>query len=357
VISSKRFQSADGGPDANLVERGKLEQDAGGGVKEPQFGVEPHPATALQTELVEAARAYATHAKSENTRRAYASDWRTFEAWCREHQKSALPALPATIALYVAALAGRRRKVSTITRALAAISQAHQLAGHETPTTHAHVREVLKGVRRVVGVAQAQKAPIEVDTLRGLVATLDDSLRGQRDRALLLLGFSGAFRRSELVGLDVGDVAFVHRGLEVTVRRSKTDQESAGRKLGVLPGKHSSTCPVLAVRSWIESASLVDGPLFRRVTMSKRRSKVAETRLSEKVVVDVVKRAAAAAGLDESHFAGHSLRAGFITSAARAGKSERSIMAMSGHRSTDILRRYIRDIGIFDENAGDGLGL
>ena len=187
------------------------------------------------------------------------------------------------------------------------------------------------------------------------MATLEENPRGIRDRALLLLGFAGAFRRSELVGLDVSDVVFVHRGLEVSLQRSKTDQEAAGRKLVILPGIHPGTCPVLAVRAWLHVAAITDGPLFRAV--GRRREGVAATRLCEKVVADVVKRAANAAGLDEDRFAGHSLRAGFVTSAARAGKSERTIMAMSGHRSTAILRRYVRDVGVFDDNAGDGLGL
>ena len=309
-----------------------------------------------QRALVEKTRSYARAAKSPATTKAYASDWRGFQEWCTAKELEALPASPATVALYIASLAARGRKVSTITRGLTALSQVHQLAGHPSPTWEPHVREVLKGVRRIHGVAPRQKAPIDVDTLKEMVGGLDaGDLRGMRDRTLLLLGFSGAFRRAELVGLDVEDIVFVKHGLEVTIRRSKTDQDGEGHKIGVLAGLNAETCPSRALRAWLAAGGVSTGPVFRAV--GRRRQGTSSARLSEKVVADVVKAAAARVGLDASSFAGHSLRAGFITSAAKAGRAERSIMAISRHRSTEMLRRYIRDVGLFEDHAASGIGL
>jgi site-specific recombinase XerD len=185
------------------------------------------------TGLVEAARGYAQDARSTATRRAYRADWRSFATWCAAQGLTSLPALPATVALYLSALADAERKPSTIGRALSGISEAHRAAGHEGPRRDAAVRAVMSGIRRRLGVAQRQARPVLGNELRAMVAILPATLQGCRDRALLLLGFAGAFRRSELVGLDLGDVAFTSDGVEVTLRRSKTDQEGAGRKVGV----------------------------------------------------------------------------------------------------------------------------
>jgi site-specific recombinase XerD len=300
---------------------------------------------------------FARAAKAENTRRAYASDWRLFEAWCAANECESLPASPATIARYISALAARGRKPSTIQRALTSISQAHLLKGCASPTTSVHVAQVVQGVRRVLGVAQRGKAPIAIELLKEMVAGCDgDSLRGLRDRALLLLGFGGAFRRAELVALDVEDVRFQRRGLEVHLRRSKTDQEGAGRTVGVLAGVNEKTCPASALRAWIDGAGLERGPLFRQVHRSGR----ALGRLTDRSVALIVKTAAGRVGVaaDElERLAGHSLRAGFVTAAVRAGKSERAVMAISGHRSSATLRRYVRDLGLFEQHAGEGLGL
>jgi len=183
------------------------------------------------------------------------------------------------------------------------------------------------------------------------VAVMREDLVGLRDRALLLVGFSGAFRRSELVGLNVEDCEFSDDGLTITLRRSKTDQEAAGRKIGIPRGSSPETCPVRALRAWMDAASIAEGTLFRSVN---RHGHVGE-RLSAKRVAIVVKQAAAAVSLDETQFAGHSLRAGLVTSAAIAGRSDRSIMNTTGHRSIAMVQRYVRDASLFRDNAASGL--
>lgn len=216
------------------------------------------------------------------------------------------------------------------------------------------MRIALQGIRRVHATAQAQKEPVLVEELRAMVKALPDSLRGLRDRALLLVGFAGGFRRSDLVALDRADVKVVHDGMEVVIRRSKTDQEGAGRKIGIPFGSDPATCPVRTLSAWVERAGINEGPLFVGVT---RHGKLTGIRLSGIDVARAVKRAGAAAGLEPSKLAGHSLRAGLATAAARAGKSERAIMAQTGHRSVLMVRRYIRDANLFADNAAAGIGL
>lgn len=299
------------------------------------------------------ARDFMAQAKAPNTIRAYRNDWRQFTAWCEQHGCPSLPATAETVAIYLTDQADRCR-TSTLQRRIASISQAHQAAGHETPTTAAAVRLVWQGIRRTKGVAQEGKAAAVTADLRRMVATLPDSLLGVRDRALLLVGFAGAFRRSELVGLDRADVAITLEGATITLRRSKTDQEGEGRKVGIPYGSRPDTCPVRALGGWLEAASITDGPLFRSVN---RHGQLQPGRLSDRTVALVVKRAAAAAGLEPNRYSGHSLRAGLATSAAAAGASERSIMAQTGHRSAAMVRRYIRDGSLWRENAAATVGL
>lgn len=306
--------------------------------------------------LAERAAGYAAAAQADATRAVYAGDWRRFVAWCERTPlgPAALPAAPALVALYITHLAETRKKPSTIGRALVSIAAAHCRAGHPSPCSIEPVTSTMKGIRARLGSAPAQKAPAVVAVVRGMIATLGPDLGGLRDRALLTLGFAGAFRRSELVGLDVPDVVWTADGLELTIRRSKIDQEGWGRKIGVPYGSTPATCPVRALRAWLDAAAITSGPLFRPVAKGGR---VGAKRLSDRAVALVVKRAAEAAGLDPRPFAGHSLRAGLATSAAKAGKSERSIMAQTGHRSAAMVRRYIRDATLFDDNAAAGIGL
>jgi site-specific recombinase XerD len=303
--------------------------------------------------LSDEARDYVRASKAPATLRAYRADWTDFSYWCQARGLQALPAAPETVAGYLTDLA-RVAKPATLQRRLSAISQAHQAAGHETPTRAAVVRATHAGIRRTKGTASSAKAPALTADVRRMVEGLPDTLAGRRDRALLLVGFAGAFRRSELVGLDVADVEEVAEGLAVTIRRSKTDQEGEGRKIGIPYGSHPETCPVRAVRAWLEVSEISSGPLFRPID---RHGNLKPARLSDRAVALVVKRRAQAAGLNPESFAGHSLRAGLATAAAAAGVPERAIMAQTGHKSLPILRRYIREGSIFRDNAAAYVGL
>jgi integrase len=212
----------------------------------------------------------------------------------------------------------------------------------------------MKGIRRTLGTAPVQKAPALTDDIRAMVDATDAGIIGTRDRALILLGFAGAFRRSELVGLDVEDCTFGKDGLTITLRRSKVDQQGVGRKIGIPYGSNPETCPVRTIQTWIEQASITSGPLFRSIN---RHGQVKPGRLSGIDVARIVKKLAQRAGLDVAKYAGHSLRAGHATSAAIAGASERSIMNQTGHRSVQMVRRYIRDGSLFRENSAGKLGL
>jgi len=313
-------------------------------------------ALARWQELEEAVRAYARASKAPNTVRAYRSDLADFTMWCTDHQLTPIPATPETVALYITALAEAGAKPSTIQRRLSALSQAHQLSGHEpSPTQSPIVRTTMAGIRRTLGMAPAQKAAVVTAELRLLLAvTPDDTLAGLRDRALLLIGFAGGFRRGELVALDVEDVEETEDGLRIGIRRSKTDQEGEGREVGIPRGQKSETDPVRALRAWRAAACVDTGPLFRPVN---RHDTVRNCRLSAEGAAGIVKRAAERAGLDPTRYAGHSLRSGLATSAAASGAPERAIMRQTGHRSVEMVRRYIRTGSLFQENAAAYVGL
>jgi site-specific recombinase XerD len=296
---------------------------------------------------------YIRRSKATNTVKAYQSDWNHFKDWCERHGRTALPANPETVTLYLSDLA-EDYKPSTLTRRIASISQVHRAAGHETPTRDGNVRMVLAGIRRTKGRAQAAKTPVLVDELKRMVARLPEGVLGTRDRALLLMGFSGAFRRSELVGLDRDAVEVVADGLVVTIRRSKTDQEGWGRRIGIPYGRNPETCPVRAFQAWLQTGAITNGPIFRPMT---RHGKILGKRLSTNAVAEIVKRHVKEIGLDEAHFAAHSLRSGLATSAALAGSSERAIMDQTGHHSTVMVRRYIRNASLFKNNVVSDLGL
>lgn len=307
--------------------------------------------TALES-TAEEARNYIQDARSIATRRAYSRDWRDFESWAGLHSLTALPAAPETVSLYLAHLA-QTHKPATLTRRLASISIAHQAARHESPTRALLVRETMKGIRRVKGTAQEEKAPATIDIVRRMVAIIPKTNAGLRDRALLLLGFAGAFRRSELASLNYEDLVFTDNGIEITLRRSKTDQEGAGRKVGIPYGSRLETCPVRSTRSWFDNAGICRGPVFLAIN----RHGHIKGRLTGASVALIVKRYAAAAGLDAALFAGHSLRAGFATAAALAGVSERLIQKQTGHKGVTMLRKYIREGDLWRENAAADVGL
>ncbi len=309
-------------------------------------------ADVVPSPMLEQVREYIRASKAENTLRGYRADWQAFCTWCERQGVRPLPASPEVVAAYIAECAGRL-KVGSVQRCLNAIAEAHKAVGLDSPTHHAMVRNTMKGIRRMKGAAPAQKAPALTEDIRAMVEATDGGLIGARDRALILLGFAGAFRRSELVALDIEDCIFGKDGLTVTLRRSKTDQDAQGRKIGIPYGANPETCPVRTIQTWIETAEITSGSLFRSITRHGR----IRGRLAGVDVARVVKKLSRRAGLDAARFAGHSLRAGHATSAAIHGASERSIMNQTGHRSVQMVRRYIRDGSLFRENSAGKLGL
>jgi site-specific recombinase XerD len=264
-----------------------------------------------------------------------------------------MPAEANTLVAYLTALA-KTHKVSSITRRLAAISVAHRFSQQKTnPVKDFKVKQLVEGIKRKKKCAPTQKQPTVTLHIKEMVGEIPPTLQGLRDKALLLLGFSGALRRSELVGIDIEDLALCKEGLVVTIKKSKTDQYSFGRKVGVCFGDHEETCPVKAVTAWMKAGGIGDGPLFRPV----RWSKVQDTRLSDKAVARMVKRYGSDIGLEASKFSGHSLRAGLVTSAIQAGVDPLDVQRHSGHASLDMLKRYIRDATVFRGNPTSKLGL
>jgi site-specific recombinase XerD len=305
--------------------------------------------------LAQQARQFIECAKTENTRRAYRSDWRHFEDWCRSQGLKALPATPETVTLYLTALASDHRPAS-IARRLTSITKAHQAAGAPSPASmqNALVGEAMQGVRRALGAAQSGKEPLLTADVVSMLKILDEGLQGARDRALLLVGFAGGFRRSELAHLNLEDVTEAADGLVIRVRRSKTDPEGKGAMVALPRGSSAATCPARSYRAWIEAASITAGPVFRAVD---RHGRVRPGALDPGSIARVVKRCAAAAGLDPTLYAGHSLRAGFATQAFLNGAAELSIIRQTRHKSLVTLRRYIRERTLFRDNPAARLGL
>jgi integrase len=315
----------------------------------------PRTPDAVLARLTSQTREYIAAAKSDSTLRAYRSDWRQFEAWCRKQGFCELPASPDTVALYLGEMAASHRP-STLARWLTSINKVHRAAGHPAPalSEHLSVGETLKGIRRVHGTAPEAKRALFTEQLRAMVDALPPGLIGLRDRALLLIGFAGAFRRSELVALRVEDIEETREGLLIRIARSKTDPEGYGREAAIPYGSAPETCPVRACREWLAAADLREGPVFRRID---RHGHINGRALHKDSAGPIVKRAAAAAGLDPRDYAGHSLRAGFCTQAYMNGAREFDIMRQTGHRSLDTLRKYIRGRGLFRDNAAAKLGL
>ena len=308
---------------------------------------------ARRADLVALAADYAEASISDSTKRAYQTAWRDFQNWCLDNELDCLPASELTIGSYLADRAANL-SVSSLNTRLTAIKRAHRLKDHPLNTTNPVIRDVVAGIKREKGTAQAVKAPILIDKLRLAINSLPDTMRGHRDRALLLLGFAAALRRSELVALDVADLEQTDEGLKLILRRRKTDQEGAGTVIGVHYGQYFETCPVSAVARWIEKAGIIHGPLFRPVTKT---GTIGISRLSDKAVSRAVKGAMAAIGADPAGYGGHSLRAGLATSAAQNGAEERHIMRQTGHKSVQMVRRYIRDGELFRDNVSGKVGL
>jgi integrase len=310
------------------------------------------PGSLSTAKLVDRAREHASAAVSENTRKAYARQWRDFKDWCAAKGVEPMPARPEVVVLYVTMLSERPMKVASIAQAVAAISKAHELRNFPSPRENSAVRMVLKGIRRSLGTHQHQARPIVAEQMRRLLGALGDRLIDKRDAALLLLGIYSGCRGSELVAVDMADVQPVRGGLEILIRRSKTDQEARGRKVAIPASADTHVCACTALRVWVKAAGITQGPVFREVN---RHGQAAATRLGVGAVAEIVKRTCAKAGVDPKGFSAHSLRAGFITQAIQSGKSERKIMEQTGHKSITVMREYIRDADLWRDNAAAGL--
>jgi site-specific recombinase XerD len=309
-----------------------------------------HPRLA---ELIEHARGLAEESQSPATRRAYANDWRDFTAWCSAMGAEPLPAAPEVVALYVAELNERGLKPSTVSRRLAAIRRAHLQVSLPSPTSAGIVSQVLAGVRRTRKVRPDKKRALSLEDLQAMVDALDlSSLTGARDHALLVTGFLGAFRRSELVALDVSDVEWRTEGVVLTLRSSKTDQEGQGRQVAIPDTGRRNLSSPRAITSWLTIADIDAGPLFRPID---RHGTVRQARLTPQSVALIVKRSADRIGLDADLYAGHSLRAGFATAAAAAGADTWAIRDTTGHRSVEMLGEYVRAGRPFENNAASML--
>lgn len=306
----------------------------------------------LPVETAAIVRAYQRASKADATVRAYTAAAKAFEAWCTRYGFRALPASAEAVAGFIVSEAEGGCAASTLGKRLAAIKYAHKLAGAADPTNDEGVRAAMKGARRKVGVAPNQKAAATAEILASLLMRTPDTLTGKRDRALLALGFAGAFRRSELVALDVSDLAEDPEGLRVRVRRSKTDQEGRGIEKAIPHGRYIR--PVALIREWLDAAGIVEGPVFRPVSRYGYVRQGNDVRLTAQAVADIMKKYTAAAGLDASTFGVHSLRAGYITSAAERGADLARIMDQSGHRDPRTVVGYIRRANAFKGHSGSG---
>lgn len=300
---------------------------------------------------VESAKSYAEASTAPSTLRAYAADWRAFEAWASARGLATLPAAVDTVAVFLSSEAASGLKPATVNRRRAAIGFRHRAAGHADPTTSEKARRVMAGIRREHGTKASQKAPVTADVLTAMLEQIPEGPRGARDRALLLLGWLGAFRRSELAGLDVEDVTIEDKGARIAVKRSKTDQEGRGQEKAI-PRGAPGRCAVEALEAWLASLQDEAAPVFRQVAKG---GNIRPGRLSTKSVGDTVKRYAAAAGLDPAAFGAHSLRAGWVTTAAEKGRDVFAIMDVTGHRSVETVRGYVRRARAFDDHPSVGL--
>jgi len=309
----------------------------------------PPPPALIERELQRAER-YAAGALAPSTRRAYERDWLTFASWCAQRGLVAIPAAPATVAAFLAAEADRGFRAVTVGRRAAAIAAAHRAQDHPNPCDSGAVAAVMSGIRREHGIRPLRKAaPLELDPLERLTAPIDTATHaGRRDRALLLLGFAAALRRSELVALDVEDLDFdAARGVRITIRASKTDQQRAGAAVAVPYARAGNTmCAVRALQTWLTAAGIHRDPVFRRM---RRGDTLTEQRLTDQSIALIVKRRAQTAGLPTALLSGHSLRAGYATAAASAGIEERKIANVIRHKNLPVLRGYIRAATAFDD--------
>ena len=290
--------------------------------------------------------------KANNTVRAYKSDFNDFRLFCSQNGFKSLPSEPKIVSLYLTHLSTKDAKMSTLKRRLVSIGVIHKLKGHYLDTKHPAIIENIMGIKRRKGSVQKAKKPILISYLKRLINAIDEQdkeeIKKLRDRSIILIGFSGGFRRNEIVSLDWDDLDFVPEGLKINIKRSKTDQFGEGFTKALPYFESSQYCPVVSLKNWIEISKITSGPLFRRFIKG---SKLSENRLTDQTVALLIKKYLNLAGIDSKNYSGHSLRSGFATSAAESGVEERSIMAMTGHKSTEMVRRYIKEANLFKNNA------
>ena len=292
------------------------------------------------------------NSKANNTVRAYKSDFNDFELFCAQNAFKSLPSEPKIVSLYLTYLSTKDVKMSTLKRRLVSIGVIHKLKGHYLDTKHPSIIENIMGIKRRKGSIQKGKKPLLINILKQIINVIDkekiEEIKKLRDRSIILIGFSGGFRRNEIVSLNYEDIDFVQEGLKISLKRSKTDQFGEGSMKGLPYFDNSQYCPVVSIRKWIEISKINSGPLFRRFIKG---SKLSDNRLSDQTVALLIKDYLEIAGIESRNYSGHSLRSGFATVAADSGADERSIMAMTGHKSTQMVRRYIREANIFKNNA------
>ena len=289
--------------------------------------------------------------KANNTLRAYKSDFRDFGAFCAKHGLNSLPTEPKIVSLYLTHLS-KNYKMSTLRRRLVSISMVHKLKGHYLDTKHPIIIENLMGIKRVKGSIQRGKKPLLINHLKLIINVINEqkieNIKKHRDKTIILIGFGGGFRRTELISIDHEDLEFVPEGLKIMIKRSKTDQFGEGMIKGLPYLTDENYCPVVNLKKWLEISKIKSGPIFRRFAKG---STLTDSRLTDQSVVLLIKKYLNLAGIENKNFAGHSLRSGFATVAAENGADERSIMAMTGHKTTQMVRRYIREANIFKNNA------
>ena len=290
--------------------------------------------------------------KANNTVRAYKSDFNDFGKFCAQNGFKSLPSDPKIVSLYLTHLSAKDAKMSTLKRRLVSIGVIHKLKGHYLDTKHPAIIENIMGIKRRKGSVQKSKKPILINYLKQIINIIDEQKKEEikkfRDRSIILIGFSGGFRRNEIVSLDYDDLDFVPEGLKINIKRSKTDQFGEGFTKALPYFDSSKYCPVVSLKNWLEISGITSGPLFRKFVKG---SKLAENRLTDQTVALLIKEYLNLAGIDSKNYSGHSLRSGFATSAAESGVEERSIMAMTGHKSTEMVRRYIKEANLFKNNA------
>ena len=292
------------------------------------------------------------NSKAKNTVRAYKSDFNDFGLFCAQNSFKSLPSEPKIVSLYLTYLSTKDVKISTLKRRLVSIGVIHRLKGHYLDTKHPSIIENIMGIKRRKGSIQKSKKPILISHLKKIINVIDEqkneNIKKLGDRSLILIGFSGGFRRNEIVSLDYDDLDFVEEGLKINIRRSKTDQFGEGSVKALPYFDSTKYCPVISLKNWIEISKIESGPLFRRFIKG---SKLSNNRLTDQTVALIIKDYLKLAGIDNKNYSGHSLRSGFATSAAESGVEERSIMAMTGHKSTEMVRRYIKEANLFKNNA------